>query len=159
MYRKDRNQQFLSHMQEALKVVASANDERNESFPLDLQKTGNGISRLAAHLHIFHHQVRWNSCCRSHAISNTDRQCIVLATRPLLFSFWQQRLRSAAPLRIASYRGARSLLRVCVGSAKQTIDILEALQSQSLLGELHMIDAPRPRTDRHRLREFSSLRS
>ena len=62
-------------------------------------------------------------------------QCLVLATRPLLFYFWQKRLESRGPLRITSRGGARSLLRVCVSSAKQTMRILEALQGQDLLGK------------------------
>lgn len=52
----------------------------------------------------------------------------------MLFSFWQKRLLTPAPLRVISRGGARSLLRVCIGSAKQTIDILVELQAQSLLG-------------------------
>lgn len=117
VYRKDgrKDQQLLSRMKEALKIVAKANDERNASFPLNLQKPVQGMSRLSAYLHLFHHQ------------------CIILTTRPLLFSFWQQRLQSSTTLRVASRGGARSLLRVCVSSAQQTINILEALQSQSLL--------------------------
>lgn len=60
VYRKDgrREQQFLSRMKEALKLVAQANDERNESFPLNLQKPIQGLSRLSTYLHLFHHQVR-----------------------------------------------------------------------------------------------------
>lgn len=44
-------------MKESLKTIAEANDERNESFPLDLENPTGGIDRLAAYLHIFHHQV------------------------------------------------------------------------------------------------------
>lgn len=59
IYRKDgpQNKQFLGRVKEAIKIVASANDHRNNASLLDLQKPGQGISRLSAYLHIFHHQV------------------------------------------------------------------------------------------------------
>lgn len=60
-------------------------------------------------------------------------QALMLATRPLLYSFLQRRLETVKSLRISASRGARSLIRVCVGSAQQCLAILEALQSQSLL--------------------------
>lgn len=52
-----RNDRLLVSMKESLKTIAEANDERNESFPLDLENPTGGIDRLAAYLHIFHHQV------------------------------------------------------------------------------------------------------
>lgn len=64
----------------------------------------------------------------------TDRvQALILATRPLLFSYLQKRLSLARPLRVSALRGARSLIRVCVSSAQHCLSILELLQLQSLL--------------------------
>ena len=59
VYRREyrRNERLLKCMKEALKIIASANDERSESFPLDLQNPEKGVSRLSAYLHLFHHQV------------------------------------------------------------------------------------------------------
>ena len=59
MYGKgqDPKKRFLVKMKEALKCIAYANDERNSLFPLDLKNDG-AVSRLAAYLHLFHHQVR-----------------------------------------------------------------------------------------------------
>ncbi|KAJ8112456.1 hypothetical protein OPT61_g5177 [Boeremia exigua] len=107
---------FLNSIKAALKALAAINDERTSNFPLDLRDSGDkGISRLSAHLHLFHHH------------------CIILNTKPLLFSFLQKRVDLVKPIRIPSTGGVRSLLRVCVGSARQTTKILAALQSQTLL--------------------------
>ncbi|CAK4030524.1 Zn(II)2Cys6 transcription factor [Lecanosticta acicola] len=110
-----RSERFLSSMKDALRTIAQANDERNNSFPLQLESPASGVCRLSAYLHLFHHQA------------------LILATRPLLFSFLQKRLETHKSLRVSSSRGGRSLLRVCVGSAQQCLNILETLQSQSLL--------------------------
>lgn len=48
---------FLSSIKNALKALADINDERTSSFPLVLEGPDSGISRLSAHLHLFHHQV------------------------------------------------------------------------------------------------------
>lgn len=56
-----RNERLLVSMKEALKSIAEADDERNDSFPLDIDNPTSGICRLSAYLHIFHHQARWNS--------------------------------------------------------------------------------------------------
>lgn len=48
---------FLTSMKNALKALANVNDERTSSFPLVLEGPDSGISRLSAHLHLFHHQV------------------------------------------------------------------------------------------------------
>ncbi|KAH6612413.1 Zn(II)2Cys6 transcription factor [Boeremia exigua] len=107
---------FLNSIKAALKALAAINDERTSNFPLELGNPGDkGISRLSAHLHLFHHH------------------CIILNTKPLLFSFLQRRVETLKPIRVPSSGGVRSLLRVCVGSARQTTKILAALQSQTLL--------------------------
>ena len=49
---------FLASIKNALKCLASINDERNDGFPLNLKNSLSSISRLSAYLHLFHHQVR-----------------------------------------------------------------------------------------------------
>lgn len=130
-----RSERFLISMKEALRTIAEANDERNKSFPLDLRNRSAGICRLAAYLHLFHHQVRLLPTINRKCLQLTCAQSLILATRPLLYSFLQKRLDAMRPLHVSPSRGARSLLRVCVGSAQQCLSILEVLQSQSLLGK------------------------
>ncbi|KAL6707065.1 hypothetical protein ACN47E_004817 [Coniothyrium glycines] len=91
---------FLTIKKNALKALADINDERTSSFPLALD--GAGISRLSAHLLLFHHQ------------------CIILNTQPLLLSFLQRRVETTEPVRISSSGGVRSLLRVCITVAQRT---------------------------------------
>jgi hypothetical protein len=107
--------QFLKSMKTALKALADINDERTNHFPLQLGNSSNNISRLSAHLHLFHHQA------------------IILTTKPLLFNFLQKRLEASKPVRITSSGGLRALVRVSVGSAHQIMKILAALQAQALL--------------------------
>lgn len=87
----------------------------NTTFPLNLKAPTGGICRLSAHLHLFHHQ------------------CLILATRPLLFSFWQKRLEASGPLHVSPSHGARYLLRACIKSAQQSLHILSAIKDQCLL--------------------------
>ena len=51
------DRRFLGSVKNALKYLASVNDERNNNFPLHLKNPMNSISRLSAYLHLFHHQV------------------------------------------------------------------------------------------------------
>ncbi|KAI9677790.1 MAG: hypothetical protein M1822_008102 [Bathelium mastoideum] len=90
-----RSERFLASMKEALRTIAEANNELNEFYSLNLQQPVGGLSRLSATLHLFHHQA------------------LILATRPLLYSFLQKRLEANRPLRC--------------------LKLLETLQSQSLL--------------------------
>ena len=106
---------FLASIKKALKCLASINDERNDGFPLNLKNSLSSISRPSAYLHLFHHQ------------------CIILTIRPLLYALWQKRVEASAPMRVSSAGSVRSLLRVCVASANETMKILAALQAQSLL--------------------------
>ncbi|KAF2152900.1 hypothetical protein K461DRAFT_254853 [Myriangium duriaei CBS 260.36] len=110
-----RNKNFLTSIKGALKAIAEANDERVSIFAIDLKGGAGSISRVSAYLHLFHHQ------------------CIILATRPLLFKFWIERSGSTASIRIPSSDGSRALMKSCVGSALQSLNILEALQSHNLL--------------------------
>ncbi|KAF2720209.1 hypothetical protein K431DRAFT_271272 [Polychaeton citri CBS 116435] len=106
---------FLKSMKVALKNLADINDERMVAFPVDVKHSSSSLSRLSAYLHLFHHQ------------------CIMLTTRPLLFSFWQKRLQSLTQFRVRSSGGARNLLRMCIASAHQSVELLAALQAHNLL--------------------------
>ena len=127
---------FLASIKNALKRLASINDERNNGFPLNLKKSLSSISRLSAYLHLFHHQVR-NSLAIIFELEELMRppQCIILTIRPLLYALWQKRVETSAPVRVSSAGSVRSLLRVCVASAHEIMKILDALQAQSLLGK------------------------
>ncbi|KAF2230752.1 hypothetical protein EV356DRAFT_491381 [Viridothelium virens] len=117
-----RSERFLASMKEALRTIAEAKDELNLFYSLNLHQPAGGISRLWATLHLFHHQT------------------LILATRPLLYSFLQKRLEATRSLRVSSSSDARSLIRVCVSSAQQSLKLLETLQSQSLLGNFVPFD-------------------
>jgi proline utilization trans-activator len=63
------SEQFVRRVKEAIKILAQANAERKKAPVLDLQRSGQGISRLSAYLDIFHHQVRIFLCVS--CLSNT----------------------------------------------------------------------------------------
>ena len=48
---------FLNSIRAALKALAAINDERTTNFPLGSGDSECGLSRLSAHLHLFHHHV------------------------------------------------------------------------------------------------------
>lgn len=64
-------------------------------------------------------------------------QCMVLATRPLLFCFLKIRLESKemCAKKLSESETARTLMQICLDSSLQTTTILDALQSQGVLGE------------------------
>ncbi|KAJ5476349.1 hypothetical protein N7475_002078 [Penicillium sp. IBT 31633x] len=112
------NQSFLFSTKEALSNMAGLADELQETFPLPLDGTNNGISRTSAYLHLFY------------------QQCVIVATRPLLFCFLTGRLES--PERCAEFlnktRNLRNLIQMCLEFAQHNIRILLCLRSQGLLG-------------------------
>lgn len=93
-------------------------DELRTAFPLHLDRAVSGVSRTAAYLHLLYHQ------------------CIVLATRPLLFCFLKIRLESPDNCLDAlnTSRNVRNLIQMCMDSSQQIISILHSLQSEGLLG-------------------------
>ncbi|KAK1486262.1 hypothetical protein CTAM01_12313 [Colletotrichum tamarilloi] len=90
------NNKFMLGTKEVLASVAEIADELQQSFALPLERDTSCISRTSAHLHLLHHQ------------------CIVLATRPLLFCFLKIRFESQKtflPFDLeASFVSASSLL-------------------------------------------------
>jgi proline utilization trans-activator len=52
---------FIASTKSALKDIAEASDELKSAFGGLRGASAGGISRLVAHLHLLHHQVRHNS--------------------------------------------------------------------------------------------------
>lgn len=124
---------------EVLASVAEIADELQQSFALPLERDTSCISRTSAHLHLLHHQVCLLRCTIQNGIGNelTWLQCIVLATRPLLFCFLKIRFESQSKCTelLGSSQTVRNLIQMCIDSSQQMVSILDCLQSQGLLGK------------------------
>ncbi|KAI1421242.1 hypothetical protein F5Y12DRAFT_787629 [Xylaria sp. FL1777] len=112
---KDRS--LLLSMKAALSDIAEVADELRLSFPVERETAGHGLSRISAHLHLEYHQ------------------CIILATRPLLYFFLQIRLTSLDEClrRLHTSETVRNLILMCIDSSLQSITLLRLLQAQGLL--------------------------
>lgn len=64
-------------------------------------------------------------------------QCIVLATRPLLFCFLKMRFEAPGvyPDALNSSQTAWNLMKMCVDSSQQMVNVLNCLRAQNLLGK------------------------
>jgi hypothetical protein len=111
------NQTFLLSTKEALSNIAVLADELRETFPLHLNGTDSGMPRTSACLHLFY------------------QQCVIVATRPLLFCFLKIRLESPETCTefLNKTRNVRNLIQMCLESAQHAIRILLCLKSQGLL--------------------------
>ncbi|KAF9639249.1 hypothetical protein BFW01_g11055 [Lasiodiplodia theobromae] len=111
------NSKFLLSTKEVLASIAHLADELRDSFPLQLGNAISGISRTYAYLHLLYHQ------------------CIVLATRPLLFCFLKIRFESSGSDRITlhSSQTTLNLAKMCMDSSQQMISILSCVRAQHLL--------------------------
>lgn len=71
-------------------------------------------------------------------------QCIILATRPLLFCFLKLRLESREDCqsKLNSSRTSRNFIQTCLDSSIQILTILESLLGQSLIGSLYKSSVP-----------------
>ncbi|KAJ5092575.1 hypothetical protein NUU61_007445 [Penicillium alfredii] len=111
------NRTFLLSTKTALANIAGLADELHLSFPLHLDRAISGISRNPAYLHLLYHQ------------------CIVLATRPLMFCFLKIQFES--PDSYVGYlntsRNVQSLIQMCMDSSQQIVSILHSLHSEGLL--------------------------
>ncbi|CAG8301965.1 unnamed protein product [Penicillium salamii] len=111
------NRKFLLSTKKALSALAGLADELRCKFPLDLDGKANGIPRASANLHLFY------------------QQCVIVATRPLLFCFLKVRFES--PETCTEFLGkshtVRNLIQMCLESAQHSIRILLCLKSQGLL--------------------------
>lgn len=89
------------------------------------------------HMYIFN-IIKWvyQDFPRKQQADCSDLQCIVLATRPLLFIFLQSRLgqSEANLMRWLQSEGVRGLLQVCADSSRQILHIVSRLLNQGLLG-------------------------
>ncbi|KAF9890614.1 hypothetical protein FE257_005745 [Aspergillus nanangensis] len=112
------NRRFLVKTKSALANTASLANELQSSYDLRLDEAAvSGVSRLSAHLHLLYHQ------------------CMVLATRPVLFCFLKLRFQSPDNTieSLNSSANVCKLLQVCIDSARQMLNILTVLQGQNLL--------------------------
>lgn len=112
------NRNFLLRTKSALASAAELVSELRKCYDLRLDESSiSGVSRLSAHLHLLYHQ------------------CIVLATRPVLFCFLKMRIQSADSSleSLNSSANVRKLMQVCIDSAQQILNILTVLQQQNLL--------------------------
>ncbi|OJD37902.1 zn 2cys6 transcription factor [Diplodia corticola] len=111
------NSKFLLSTKEVLASIAHLADELREAFPLQIADAISGISRTYAYLHLLYHQ------------------CIVLATRPLLFCFLKIRFESTGADRITlhSSQTTFNLAKMCMESSQQMISILNCVRAQHLL--------------------------
>lgn len=129
------NRKFLVRTKAALASTTDLAADLQRSFDLQLDKpTISGVSRMAAHLHLLYHQVCLALIPAEYA---NRKQCIVLATRPLLLCFLKMRFQSADACLEALNSSANvlRLVQVCIDSAQHQLNILSCLLEQSLLGE------------------------
>lgn len=134
---------FLLRTKEALPGIAELTGTLQEDFPLVLGDAATGISRAAAHMHLLYHQVRsagLGPCApgaRQSGVLSNNSQCIILATRPLLFCLLKLRLDRGGPGGdpVPPSPAVQGLVQMCLDSCSQVIRILECLQHQELLGE------------------------
>ncbi|KXG45193.1 Transcription factor [Penicillium griseofulvum] len=127
------NRAFLLSTKAALAKIAGLADELRESFPLHLDPAS-GVSRTSAYLHLQYHQVRVLFLVNFTNFSH-DIQCIILATRPLLFCFLKIRFESPESCleSLNASRNVQNLMQMCLESAQHIIGILSNLHSQGLL--------------------------
>lgn len=129
---------FISSTKSALKDIAEISDELKQAFGGLRGSYAGGISRVVAHLHLLHHQA---SILRLSILLWADwRQCVVLATRPLLFSLLRLRFdepNGGGPL-AAALGSASRLLQTCVESSQHIVAVLDKLKEQNLLGEFDL---------------------
>lgn len=137
------NSGFQSGIKGALADIAGAHEELQQWFPLCLEQKTDGISKTSAYLHLEYHRVSLQLWLLQHPMAYADLmsslQCIILATRPLLFCFLKLRLESREDCqsKLNGSRTSRNFIQTCLDSSIQILTILESLLGQSLIGLLH----------------------
>ncbi|RSM07318.1 hypothetical protein CDV31_008683 [Fusarium ambrosium] len=108
---------YLDATRSVLRSFSEIADQLNNSFAIGVNENVSGISRISAHLHLQYHQ------------------CIVLTTRPLLYTFLQSRLgqADASLLDRLKSESVRRLVQICLESSYRIIKILSVLLGQGLL--------------------------
>ncbi|KAK2628739.1 hypothetical protein QTJ16_001842 [Diplocarpon rosae] len=105
---------FIAAVQTILKRLAETSIMLNANMRIELSRLTNTISRVAASLHLLHHQ------------------CTILTIRPVLFFLLETKLASCnVPLKLSD--AVIGLLRVCVESALQVLRIVEGLRAHNLV--------------------------
>ncbi|KAL3595243.1 hypothetical protein FPOAC2_09566 [Fusarium poae] len=108
---------YLEATQSVLKSIAVVTERLNKSFEIQSSEGMAGISRISAHLHLLQHQ------------------CIILTTRPLLYTFLLSRLGhlEVALMHWLQSESVMGLVQICTESAQQILRILSSLSDQGLL--------------------------
>ncbi|RFN53337.1 hypothetical protein FIE12Z_2401 [Fusarium flagelliforme] len=108
---------YLEATQSVLKSIAIVTERLNKSFEIQAGEGMAGISRISAHLHLLQHQ------------------CIILTTRPLLYTFLLSRLGhlEVALMHWLQSESVKGLVQMCTESAQQILRILSSLSEQGLL--------------------------
>jgi proline utilization trans-activator len=108
---------FIQSTKSSLKSIAEVTVQLRETFEELRGQNSGGVSRLAAHLDLLHHQ------------------CVVVTTRPLLFSLLNKRFDEPSGISslIKSSSSAKALLQMCVESSQHIVAVLDRLKDQSLL--------------------------
>ncbi|KAM0424429.1 hypothetical protein ACHAPT_010350 [Fusarium lateritium] len=108
---------YLDATRSVLRSFSEIADQLNNSFEIGANDSTSGISRISAHLHLQYHQ------------------CIVLTTRPLLYTFLQSRLGQADASLLGRLKSesVRRLVQICLESSCRIIKILSVLLGQGLL--------------------------
>ncbi|XEV06902.1 hypothetical protein FSHL1_012189 [Fusarium sambucinum] len=108
---------YLEATQSVLKSIAVVTERLNKSFEIQSSEGMAGISRISAHLHLLQHQ------------------CIILTTRPLLYTFLLSRLGhlEVALMHWLQSESVMGLVQMCTESAQQILRILSSLSDQGLL--------------------------
>ncbi|KAF4445876.1 hypothetical protein F53441_10402 [Fusarium austroafricanum] len=108
---------YLEATQSVLKSIATVTERLNKSFEIQASEGMAGISRISAHLHLMQHQ------------------CIILTTRPLLYTFLLSRLGhlEVALMHWLQSESVKGLVQMCTESAQQILRILSSLSEQGLL--------------------------
>ncbi|KAF5687460.1 transcription activator [Fusarium denticulatum] len=110
---------YLGATQSVLKSIATVTERLNKSFEIQASEGMAGISRISAHLHLMQHQ----------------NKCIILTTRPLLYTFLLSRLGhlEVALMHWLQSESVKGLVQMCTESAQQILRILSSLSEQGLL--------------------------
>ncbi|RDW77513.1 hypothetical protein BP6252_05566 [Coleophoma cylindrospora] len=108
---------FISEIQAILKKLADTATLLNTNMKIELNQPMKPISRTPASLYLLHHQ------------------CSILAIRPILFFLLEKKLQNPKDDLVLS-DAVVGLLRVCIESAFQVLNILKTLRSQRLLDTL-----------------------
>ncbi|CEI70189.1 hypothetical protein FVEN_g1282 [Fusarium venenatum] len=108
---------YIEATQSVLKSIAVVTERLNKSFEIQSSEGMAGISRISAHLHLLQHQ------------------CIILTTRPLLYTFLLSRLGhlEVALMHWLQSESVMGLVQMCTESAQQILRILSSLSDQGLL--------------------------